>query len=58
MVVRRVIMSIQHTTRTGRTYYLHVGQGKSGKPNYFFSTAPEGRGLPDRIRFRIACALD
>jgi hypothetical protein len=40
--VRRVIMSIQHTTRTGKTYYLHVGQGKSGKPNYFFSTKPEG----------------
>jgi hypothetical protein len=36
-------MSIQHTTRTGKTYYLHVGQGKSGKPNYFFSTEPEGR---------------
>jgi hypothetical protein len=35
-------MSIQHTTRTGKTYYLHVGQGKSGKPNYFFSTEPEG----------------
>jgi hypothetical protein len=35
-------MSIQHTTRTGKTYYLHVGQGKSGKPNCFFSTEPEG----------------
>ena len=35
-------MSIQHTTRTGKTYYLHVGQGKSGKPNCFFSTDPEG----------------
>jgi hypothetical protein len=35
-------MSIRHTTRTGKTYYLHVGQGKSGKPNYFFSTDPEG----------------
>jgi hypothetical protein len=22
--------------------YLHVGQGKSGKPNYFFSTEPNG----------------
>jgi hypothetical protein len=38
-------MSIQHTTRTGKTYYLHVGQGKSGKPNYFFSTEPEGQLL-------------
>jgi hypothetical protein len=35
-------MGIQHTTRTGKTYYLHVGQGKSGKPNYFFSAEPEG----------------
>jgi hypothetical protein len=37
----RVIMSIQHTSRTGKTYYLHVGESKSGKPNYFFSTEPE-----------------
>jgi len=36
-------MTIPHTTRTGKTYYLHVGQGKSGKPNYFFSTEQEGR---------------
>src|ERR1035438_9397585 len=36
-------MSTQHTTRTGKTYYLHVGQGKSGKPNYFFSTEPDGQ---------------
>ena len=35
-------MNIQHTTRTGKTYYLHVGQGKSGKPNYFFSTERQG----------------
>ena len=35
-------MSIQHNTRTGKTYYLHVGQDKSGKPNYFFSTEPKG----------------
>jgi hypothetical protein len=35
-------MSIQHTTRTGKTYYLHAGKGKSGKPNYFFSPEPEG----------------
>jgi hypothetical protein len=36
-------MSLQHNARTGKTYYLHVGQGKSGKPNYFFSTEPEGQ---------------
>ena len=35
-------MNIQHTTRTGKTYYLHAGKGKIGKPNYFFSTEPEG----------------
>jgi hypothetical protein len=35
-------MSIQHTARTGKAYYLHVGKGKSGKPNYFFSMEPEG----------------
>ena len=35
-------MSIQHTARTGKTYYLHVGQGKGGKPNYFFFTEEEG----------------
>jgi len=35
-------MNVQHTTRTGKTYYLHAGKGKSGKPNYFFSTEPKG----------------
>ena len=35
-------MSIQNTTRTGKTYFLHIDQGKSGKPNYLFSTEPEG----------------
>ena len=35
-------MSIQHNTRTGKTYYLHVGEGKSGKPNYLFPTEPKG----------------
>jgi len=35
-------MNIQHTTRTGKTYYLHAGKGKSGKPNYYFSTEPDG----------------
>jgi hypothetical protein len=35
-------MTIQHTTRTGKTYYLHAGKGKSGKANYFFSTESAG----------------
>ncbi len=38
-------MSIQHTTRTGKHYYLHVGRGKTGKPNYFFSTDPDGTSV-------------
>jgi len=41
-IPKALIMSIQHITRTGKTYYLHAGKGKSGKPNYFFSAAPEG----------------
>jgi len=40
-----LIMSIQHTTRTGKHYYLHVGRGKTGKPNYFFSTDPDGTSV-------------
>ena len=35
-------MSLQHTTRTGKAYYLHVGRGKCGKPKYFCSTDPDG----------------
>src|SRR5215468_7419623 len=35
-------MSIQHVTRTGKIYYLHIGEGKTGKPNYFFSTKGTG----------------
>jgi len=43
-------MSIQHTNRTGKTYYLREGKTKTGKPRYFFSTKPEGKGKPvDRI---------
>ena len=30
-------MPIEHKARTGKTYYLHVGPGKAGKPNYYFS---------------------
>lgn len=35
-------MSIQHTSRTGKTYYLHAGVTKTGKPKYFFSTKQNG----------------
>jgi len=35
-------MNIQHITRTGKAYYLHIGQSKSGKANHFFSTKATG----------------
>lgn len=35
-------MTIQHTSRTGKTYYLHVGRTKTGKPKYFFSLKKDG----------------
>lgn len=35
-------MSIQHTSRTGNTYYLHIGTTKTGKPKYFFSQKQNG----------------
>lgn len=43
-------MSVQHTNRNGKTYYLREGKTKTGKPRYFFSSKPEGKGKPvDRI---------
>ena len=35
-------MIIQHTTRTGKAYYLHVGLRKNGKPHFYFATDPLG----------------
>lgn len=35
-------MSIQYTSRIGKTYYLHAGVTKTGKPKYFFSTKQNG----------------
>lgn len=35
-------MPIEHTNRKGRTYYLHCGQTKSGKPKYYLSMKREG----------------
>lgn len=35
-------MTIQHTSRTGKTYYLHAGTTKAGKAKYFFSTKQDG----------------
>jgi hypothetical protein len=35
-------MNIQHTSRTGKIYYLHVMAGKDGKAKYHFSTRRKG----------------
>lgn len=38
-------MTIEHTNRQGKAYYLFQGLTKTGKPKYFFSTKKEGFGL-------------
>lgn len=35
-------MSVRHTARNGKTYYLHVMAGKNGRPKYHFSTRADG----------------
>jgi hypothetical protein len=35
-------MSVTHVNRKNDTYYLHVGQTKTGKPKYWFSKSSEG----------------
>ena len=35
-------MPITHTNAKGKTYYLHQGTTKTGKPKYYFSTKSEG----------------
>jgi hypothetical protein len=35
-------MAIEHINRKGKTYYLHEGKTKTGKPKYFFSLKSEG----------------
>lgn len=43
-------MSVQHTARTGKTYYLHEQTTKTGKRNCFFSMEPDGQlagAIPD-----------
>jgi len=39
-------MSVEHTSRTGKRYYLHAKTTAAGKPSYFFSTDPEGQLAP------------
>ena len=41
-------MSITHTNAKGKTYYLHQGTTKTGKPKYYFSMDSEGQS-PDAI---------
>ena len=41
-------MPITHTNAKGKTYYLHQGTTKTGKPKYYFSMDSEGQ-LPDAI---------
>jgi hypothetical protein len=43
-------MPITHTSRTGKTYYLHTGPKKGGGIQHFVSTHPTGQlaaGLPE-----------
>ncbi len=35
-------MSITHTNRKGKTYYLHLGETKTGKSKYYFSPKSDG----------------
>ena len=41
-------MPITHTNAKEKTYYLHQGTTKTGKPKYYFSMDSEGQ-LPDAI---------
>ncbi len=44
------VMSVQHTNRKSKTYYLHQGKTKTGKPRYYFSMKDDGNlaeELPD-----------
>lgn len=36
------MMTVTHTNRKGKTYYLHQGTTKTGKPKYFFALRDEG----------------
>ncbi len=39
-------MSVEHTSRTGKTYYLHVKPTATGKPSYYFSMDADGQVAP------------
>jgi len=40
-------MPVQYTSRKGKTYYLHEGRTKTGKPKYYCSTKSEGKLLDE-----------
>jgi hypothetical protein len=55
-------MTIQYTSRTGKTYYLHAGETKTGKPKYFFSqkqggapvdTIPDGFEIYENVEGQV-----
>lgn len=46
--VGHVVMTIEHVNRKGKTYYLHQGKTKTGKPQFFFSMKSAG-SLVDTI---------
>ena len=48
MLRKDVVMSVEYKNRKGKTYYLHVGKTKTGKPKYFFSMKKDGE-LVDAI---------
>ena len=39
-------MSVEHTSRRGRTWYLHVKTTAAGKSSYFFSMNADGQLVP------------
>src|SRR5215468_11026466 len=41
-VTRSTVVPITHTNAKGKTYYLHQGTTKTGKPKYHFSMQSEG----------------
>lgn len=43
-------MTVEHTSRTGKTYHMHAGTTKTGKAKYFFSLKQDGElvdAIPD-----------
>src|SRR5262249_18121884 len=41
-VTRSAAVPLTHTNAKGKTYYLHQGTTKTGKPKYYFSMQSEG----------------